>query len=138
VSGIETVRAFVERINAHDEDGLLALMRDDHAFIDAAGQTIRGRAMLERAWRGYFALIPDYAIEVEEALGNDDRVALFGTARGTVSLGGDLPASNAWRLPAAWLATVRDSRVAEWRVYSDTKPVLDIMTAAQRVPGAVT
>ena len=33
----DTVLAFIDRINAHDVEGLAELMSDDHTFIDAHG-----------------------------------------------------------------------------------------------------
>jgi hypothetical protein len=35
--------------------------------------------------------------------------------------------SIAWRIPAAWKGSVRDGKVAEWRVFADNKPVYDIL-----------
>jgi hypothetical protein len=32
-----------------------------------------------------------------------------------------------WRTPAAWKALVRESKVAEWRVFADNKPVYEIL-----------
>jgi len=34
----ETILAFIDRINAHDVDGLAQLMTDDHCFIGAPGK----------------------------------------------------------------------------------------------------
>ncbi len=46
---LELVRAFVGRINAHDVDGLAALMTEDHRFIDSLGQVVRGREAVRAA-----------------------------------------------------------------------------------------
>jgi ketosteroid isomerase-like protein len=46
---LELVRAFVGRINAHDVDGLAALMTEDHRFIDSLGQIVRGREAVRAA-----------------------------------------------------------------------------------------
>jgi ketosteroid isomerase-like protein len=64
----EIVSAFVERINAHDVDGLCALLEDDHVFIDGLGQTVAGRKAMRKAWQSYFAIVPDYWIRVERTL----------------------------------------------------------------------
>jgi ketosteroid isomerase-like protein len=40
---VDAALAFVERINDHDVDGLVALMTEDHCFVDGLGQVVRGR-----------------------------------------------------------------------------------------------
>jgi hypothetical protein len=77
------VLAFIGRINAHDVEGLGALMSDDHTtFIDAHGNRIVGREIMIVGWRAYFELFPDYSIEVNEIFENGDTFAMFGFANG--------------------------------------------------------
>ena len=38
----ETVRRFIELINAHYVDGLYNLMIEDHKFVDALGEVVQG------------------------------------------------------------------------------------------------
>lgn len=45
--------------------------------------------------------------------------ALFGTARGTYEVDGQLLAENKWEVPAAWKAVVRDGLLAEWHVFAE-------------------
>jgi ketosteroid isomerase-like protein len=76
------LQKFVARINAHDPTGIIALCTVDHVFIDSLGSRLLGRERVEQAWTGYFALFPDYRIEVESAA-SQDRLALacgFATA----------------------------------------------------------
>ena len=142
----ETILAFIDRINAHDVEGLAELMSDDHIFIDAHGNEVVGREEMTVGWRGYFEWFPDYYIEVNEVfegrddLGSDDlgsdeasRVvearkngesfALFGFA-GASFKGKE---SECWRLPAAWKASVKDGRVTLWQVFADTKIPFEII-----------
>ena len=121
------VEQFVEAINAHDVNRLLERMTPDHQFIDAVGNQVTGLTALESAWQGYFAWMPDYAITIDMWFEQGDEIALFGAAQGTYAMQGQLLAENHWSLPAAWKATVREGKVAVWRVYCDTKPVFDIM-----------
>jgi uncharacterized protein (TIGR02246 family) len=123
----DTVLHFLECINQHDADTLAELMTDDHVFIDSLGQTVTGREHMRSGWRSYFAFCPDYRVSHEEILTSGDRVAVFGTAGGTIAAGSTLPAENQWRTPAAWLAIVEGGRVRQWRVYADNKPVYDIL-----------
>src|SRR5215510_7291327 len=113
----ETVQAFIDCINAHEVAGLADLMSDDHLFIDAHGNEVRGKEKMTAGWRGYFEWFPDYYIEVNETFTAGDACALLGFAGG--SFKGKAEAT--WRLPAAWKAIVSDGRVTLWQVYADTK-----------------
>jgi ketosteroid isomerase-like protein len=119
----ETILAFIKSINAHDVEGLGALMSDEHTFIDAHGNQISGREQMLGGWRGYFEWFPDYFIEVNDVFEDGDNFALFGFAGGSFK-GQE---SESWRLPAAWKARVKDGRVALWQVFADTKIPFDIM-----------
>jgi len=113
----DTVLAFIDRINAHDVEGLAALMTDDHRFIDPYGNEVVGRENMTAGWRGYYEMFPVYSIEVNEIFEQDENFGMFGYAGG--SFKGKAEAS--WRIPAAWRAIVRDGRVALWQVIADTK-----------------
>jgi hypothetical protein len=54
-------------------------------------------------------------------------VLLTGSARGTYSVGGNLPTQNHWEVPAAWKAVVRNDQIAEWHIFADNQPVRKIM-----------
>jgi ketosteroid isomerase-like protein len=124
---IETVLAFMDRINQRDPDQLAELMTEDHTFIDSLGQTMRGRATMRKGWQGYYAFCPDYWVSHEDIFQSGGIVVVFGAAGGTISAKGKLPDENKWRTPAAWRAVVENDLVKEWRVYADNKPVYDIM-----------
>jgi ketosteroid isomerase-like protein len=116
-----TARAYVEAINRRDVERLCALMTEDHVFVDALGGAMRGRDAMRAAWDRYFAAFPDYWLRCAEVTSAGDVVGLFGRAGGTFREGDGRPAdARRWESPAAWLAVVRDGRVAEWRVYCDT------------------
>ncbi len=134
MSQVETVLDFMDRINQRDADRLAEAMTEDHLFIDSLGQSVRVREKMRAAWRGYFALCPDYRVAHEEVLQGANIVALFGTAGGTIAAAGTLPAENQWRTPAAWLAIVENGLVKEWRVYADNKPVYDILARPKSAP----
>jgi ketosteroid isomerase-like protein len=119
----EVVQRFVERINAGDVGGLVALMTEDHRFIDSLGEEVVGREKMRHGWAAYFRMVPDYRIEVREIFHRGQVVVLIGVARGTYSRGGTLRAENAWQTPAAWRAVVRGDRIAEWQVYADNEPI---------------
>ena len=121
------VRAFVEKINAHDVAGLCALMPENHVFIDSLGMRMSGRETMRAGWTRYFNWFPDYQISVDDIFVRDHLVGLFGVACGTYSVAGKLLDENKWEIPAAWRAVVQDGLMAEWRVYADNSPVLRMM-----------
>lgn len=128
-TSVDVAMAFVAKINEHDVDGLVSLMTPDHVFVDALNNTFRGADKMRQAWKGYFALFPDYAIEVTDAFNKGEIVAMFGKARGTLAVNEKLARENFWEIPAAWRAAVKDGHVAEWRVYCDNDPARKIMAA---------
>ncbi len=79
----ETILAFIDRINAHDVEGLAALMSDDHTFIDAHGNQVSGKEKMIAGWRGYFEWFPDYYIEVKDVFEDGHNLAMFGFAGGS-------------------------------------------------------
>jgi hypothetical protein len=82
---------------------------------------------MRSGWRSYYAFCPDYRLSHEAIFSEGNRVAVFGTAGGTIASNAELPAENSWRTPAAWLAVVENGLLKEWRVYADNKPVYDII-----------
>jgi len=128
-NSVDVALAFVAKINAHDVDGLVALMTPDHVFIDGLGNVARGSDKMRSGWKAYLAWFPDYAVEITEQLARGDVVALFGKARGTYAVDGKLPRENFWEIPAAWRAVIRNGHVAEWQVYCDNDPARKIMAA---------
>jgi predicted ester cyclase len=119
---VATVRAYIDRINAHDPEGLSKLAVARARFVDASG----GEFVLSRkAWASYFALFPDYRIRAERFVSTGRAVAVFGVASGSFRGRGRRASGAAWRFPAAWYAVVRAGKVAEWRVYGDIERMLE-------------
>lgn len=121
-----TVRKFIDRINAHDPTAIVSCCTSGHVFTDSLGAKLSGPARLERAWTGYFALFPDYRIEVESMASAAELVLLTGWASATLRTPQGVPGSS-WRIPAAWRAVVSSRRIAEWQVYADNKPVYELL-----------
>lgn len=117
---LAVVRAFVAAVNAADVPAIEALMTSDHRFVDAAGAVHAGRDRMTTGWKQYFAMFPDYHIEIEDAVSQDDVVAAFGWASG--SFHGE--PGKSWKFPAAFRGSVREGKLAEWRVWADIEPML--------------
>ena len=124
---LQVALAFVDAINRHDVEALVALMTEDHCFVDGLGKVFRGRQQMKNGWIGYFGWFPDYSVKLDQSLSQDNVVALFGFAQGTYAVNGKLSPESHWEIPAAWKAVVRGGRIAEWRVFADNEPVWKIM-----------
>jgi ketosteroid isomerase-like protein len=118
---------FIDRINSHDIALIRDLMTADHIYIDAQGNQIHGQRPLERSWRACFEWFPDYALQVDQAFANGNIAVVTGFAMGTYAIRRQLSPENRWRTPSAWQATIRNQRIAEWRVYADNEPVWKVM-----------
>jgi len=123
MSPAETVKRFIDQINAHDVEGLSVLLTPDHQFIDSLGAVIVGRETMREGWRQYFQMVPDYHIEITHSFSDGGEVALLGSAGGTYARDKSMKLADAWETPAAWHAVVRDGLIAEWQVYADNEPI---------------
>jgi len=127
---IVVAQQFVRAINRQDVDAIAGLMTEGHRFIDSLGNTVTGSAAMRAGWAGYFRMVPDYSIAVEEAYSDGPVAILLGTAQGTYLAGGELKPENRWSTPVAIRAFVEDGKVAEWRVYADNEPIRKLMAKA--------
>ncbi len=116
ITAKEIVLASIDRINAHDVEGLGALMRDDHTFIDAHGNQVSGREKMIVGRRTYFDWFPDYFIEITDVFEDPEKLALFGFAGGSFQG----KQTERWRLPAAWKTIAKAGCVTRWQVFADT------------------
>ena len=119
--------AFVNAINHQSPEEIASLMTEDHVFIDSLGTRVTGRQQMKKGWQGYFSMVPDYTIRVDETFAEGPVIVMLGAAQGTYSRGGPLQTENRWQTPAAWRAVVRGSSIAEWRIYADNEPIRQIM-----------
>lgn len=126
-SASDAAREFVRAINRQNVDALASLMTPDHTFTDSLGNTVAGRDRMRAGWAGYFGMVPDYSITIEESCGDGDVVVLLGVAGGTYKSSAGMPEENRWQTPVAIRARVDDCLVAEWRVYADNEPLRVLM-----------
>jgi ketosteroid isomerase-like protein len=133
----EITRRFIERINTHDLPGLAELMTDDHQLVDPGGLVVAGAPAVREAWAGYFRMVPDYWIEVEDMFARGAIAVVLGRAGGTYAPHGRLMPERRWAVPAAWRAEVRGGLVVRWQVYADNEPLRALMVAPEHGgPGA--
>jgi len=127
MASADVAKRFVERINAHDVSGLVALMTSDHVFIDSLGNKL-ARPSIEDGWRRYFDVVPDYWVRIDSMFSEGSIAILVGAAGGTyISEDEAARPENKWQTPAVWVARIEGQGVAEWRVYSDNEPIREKM-----------
>ena len=113
----------MEKINAHDMGGLIAIMTPDHTFIDSLGDKST-RPAIEKGWSEYFDMVPHYRIRTDRLFSEGDTSALVGLAGGTYVMEGGVPSpENRWEVPAVWIARIEGQKMTEWRIYSDNEPI---------------
>jgi hypothetical protein len=103
-------QAFVRAINRQDVDALAELMTPEHRFVDSLGNVVQGREKMRTGWIGYFRMVPDYTIAVEESFCDGPVVVMLGVAQGTFVRpreGGQSPHSSEQDLLAGELASPR-------------------------------
>jgi ketosteroid isomerase-like protein len=116
-------RRFVDAVNRHDLDALASLLAPAHLFVDSLGRRLSGREPVLAAWRGYFELVPDYALEIRREMAAGAELAYFGTASGSLAVRGALVPESAWSTPFAARARIEGDRLLEWQVYADNEPL---------------
>jgi ketosteroid isomerase-like protein len=126
----DLILEFMDRINAHDVDGIADFFAIDHVFIDTHDTVHEGKQLMRKAWAEYFELFPDYKVEVEHVIEEGDMLAVFGHASATYK-GLDAGPSNFWRLPGAWKAVISKGKIKLWQVYCDYKIIYDIIQKKQ-------
>jgi steroid delta-isomerase-like uncharacterized protein len=130
---ISAARAFTERYNAGDWDGMRDVIAPDAVYDEVGtGRRIEGAdAILEvnKAWK---AALPDSQGTIEDALSCDDRVVLRITWSGTQSgplplpTGGEIPPSNRQiNVPACQIVRVADGKLVEAIHYFDMLTLLE-------------
>jgi uncharacterized protein (TIGR02246 family) len=132
-SSTAVAQQFVRAINRQDVHAMAALMTEGHRFIDSLGNVVTGSAAMRAGWAGYFRMVPDYSIAVEESYSDGPVAILLGTAQGTYAAGGELKPENRWTTPVAVRAFVEDGKIAEWRVFADNEPIRKLMAKSGRV-----
>jgi hypothetical protein len=124
---------FVTAINAHDVERLASLMTSDHRLIDSLGAAVEGRDSMRDGWKFYFAMVPDYRLEINRCFSAEtakDETMLVGVASGSYWSDGLKRPNSEWSTPVALRAVVRDGQIAEWQVYADNEPIRQQMRAA--------
>ena len=111
-----------DALNRHDVASLMALYAEDAVLVSPMFATVHGRTAIGATFERLFAIVPDYAIVMKDALflADGDRAAEFSTVTGThlVEFFGLPPTGQRIEYHAARLFTIRDDRIVyEQRIY---------------------
>ena len=114
-TGLEVIRQMVERTNAHDLEGMAALMHKDYQseqpFHPARG--FGGRAQMKANWGAILAGVPDLRAEVPASVQDGDVVWSEWHWWGTTEQG------QPFDLRAITQFTVRDGLVVRGRLFAE-------------------
>ncbi len=112
-SSIVVAQQFIRAINRQDVDAMAELMTGEHRFVDSLGDVVIGRPTMRAGWTGYFRMVPDYTIAVEETYSDGPVVIMLGTAQGRYSTDGSLKPESRWSTPVALRAYIEEGKIAE-------------------------
>ncbi|WP_373144125.1 MULTISPECIES: nuclear transport factor 2 family protein [Enterococcus] len=117
------IKQFVKAINQQNLPKIIQMITEDFQFIDTYGNCKNKEAM-KTGWQGYFDWFPDYLIEMEEWIGNDELTMIIGRASGSYFGKSD----KHWKFPAALKVVIEQGQQIEtWQVFCDSKKQLDSM-----------
>ena len=123
----ETVLKFIDRINAHDVDGIMALVSDQYEYVNSSGEHFRDNQFIRETWRAQFENHPDYRIRVQRVVADSEGVGIFGIAEGTYAPDGKLREEDHWEVPSAFLCIAREGKVTYFESYSDASIIFSVM-----------
>jgi ketosteroid isomerase-like protein len=115
VRTLAVIDQFNERFNAHDVDGVMAVMTDDCIFENTSpfpdGERFEGQSAVRKFWEQFFAGTPSAHFDAEEVFAAGDRATVrwrytWSTDEGG---GGHIRGVDVFR--------VRDGKVAEKLAY---------------------
>ena len=117
------IKQFVKAINQQNLPKIIQMITEDFQFIDTYGNCKNKEAM-KTGWQWYFDWFPDYLIEMEEWIGNDEFTMIIGRASGSYFGKSD----KHWKFPAALKVVIEQGQQIEtWQVFCDSKKQLDSM-----------
>lgn len=133
----QSAMAFIDRINAHDVDGIVDSLSPDYEFVNSSGDHFHGSKFMRDEWAAQFKKHPDFRIRIGRVVADAQAVAIFGYSEGTYAPDGKLTPENRWSVPAAFLLMSRDGNITYFESFSDASMVYDMMQAADADPTVV-
>jgi len=106
----ETANRFVEAINAHDVDGVMRFLADDHTCVFNGSDRPKGREDIQALWASHLGDGSDYAVNVRAIASREDVVLISGVLTDAT---GDVR-------PAAWEIRIKNRQIAVWHEFTTT------------------
>lgn len=100
-----------EQINTRNLEGVIALMADNHKFIDSKNR-VENKNQMKKSWEEFFTEYPDYRNIFHTVISRNNFVILLGHSECSEPV---LDGS------AIWTAKIENNQAAEWRIYDDSK-----------------
>ena len=118
----DIILRFVDAINRQDLPHIINMMAEDFCFIDTYGGQVN-KEQMKTGWKGYFDWFPNYRIEIQDYIENENFSLILGKA--SASYLGEK--DKHWEIPAAWKVIVSIDQILLWQVFCDSKKQLDSM-----------
>lgn len=100
-----------EQINARNLEGVIALMADNHRFIDSKNR-VENKEQMKKSCKEFFTEYSDYKNIFHTVISRNNLVILLGHSECSE------PVLDG---AAIWTAKIENDQVAEWRIYLDTE-----------------
>ncbi|MBS3077850.1 nuclear transport factor 2 family protein [Candidatus Pacearchaeota archaeon] len=108
----EIALKFNSCINSQNIKGLSNLMSPNHRFIDSENGGFQGKEKAIKIWKEFFKKYPEYRNNLEIIKSRSNLIIMVGhSICSNKKLEGD----------GIWTAKIEHNKVAEWKVYYNTK-----------------
>jgi len=108
---VQTVRAFIEAMNARDFAQVEQLLADDFRMIDNANKELRGVEPCMALFRRVAELAPDYQLKARTIVERGEDILVSGDA---ATSSPEMTSATQWRARAS------TGQLREWQSYSNT------------------
>lgn len=107
-----TILKFMGAINCKNLSIIIEMMSEDFLFIDTYGDSAN-KEQMKTGWQGFFNWFPDYQMEVNAYLENEEFAVILGNVRGSYWGNKD----KYWCFPAAWKVVAKGKQICIWQVF---------------------
>lgn len=122
----QLVKEFVADINNRDVKSMERKLSDQHVFVNSDGSEIDGKTRVVKSWKRFFEVSDTYSIKIGKIYVQENIVVFTGDASGFFRKRNE--ADKYSNVPTAWKAVIENDKIKEWRIFTDSKPVWDILS----------
>jgi hypothetical protein len=118
MDALKTIAEFIDRINHGDVKGIIALLADNHTFIDAEGVIKNNFQHIVKDWEDYINTYVHYRIYIRQIFELEESVAIVGHTTGShLALSDEVEFHSEG---AIWLVKVAQEKITHWQIFSDS------------------